>query len=85
MLDLHNVSHNYKRLLRAGTLLYKPLPSGSEMATMIFSFFDLRYLPTPATVPPVPTARHVQTSSFRMWGKDISAHLHPKQMHLNDH
>ena len=82
MLDLHNVSHLRKNITSKGTLLYKPLPSGSEMATMIFSFFDLRYLPTPATVPPVPTP---SCSDFRMWRKDTSAHLHQKRMHLNDH
>lgn len=84
MLDLHNVSHIYKKTITSKyTLLYKPLPSGSEMATMILSFFDLRYLPTPATVPPVPTSHHVQT--FCMWGKNTSAHLHQIRMHLNDH
>lgn len=38
----------------APTLLYNPLPSGSAIAIRISSFFDFKYCPTPATVPPVP-------------------------------
>ena len=38
----------------APTLLYRPLPSGSAIATTMSSFFDFKYCPTPATVPPVP-------------------------------
>jgi hypothetical protein len=34
--------------------LYNPLPSGSAIAIRISSFFDFKYCPTPATVPPVP-------------------------------
>ena len=52
------------------TLLKSPLPSGSDIATYISLFMDLRYCPTPATVPPVPS--FVLRVSYRVTWKKLT-------------